>query len=418
MSISNLQVALLVPEYRTRVAPGGGVATVADFFASSVERFRPDWTIHLISPRMWHRSPESVRLLDPRSWRRGVRVSEATINGRRVRYVGAHWAEIEGNRWRPRTALDLLLEQSDVVVGVAGTPALFNTARRVSAPVIGQVATTASTERCQIRATGNLLRRAIASVNGGMASIQDRGGIRIPDTVLVENLVMEAWSRSHSDCRVELVPPGVDRDVFRPEARVSSEDRRPYILSVGRLADPRKNIPLLIRAYSLAVRELGVQHDLVLAGNHAPPADALVLANRLGIQQRLHVFTALSQRELVRIYQGADLFAMSSAEEGLGLVQLEAISCGIPVVSTRTAGAEFIFRDSEAGLLVDFGPDLVQRLGAAIATVLESPDRRQAAARAALALADRFSAEELGRRFVSIVEETVAASARATKSVN
>lgn len=402
--IRPLKVVLLVPEYRTPPAPGGGVASVADFFCQACNEHRPEWDLTIVSPRMWHQARESVRLADPRTWLRGPALSDATVNARRVRYVGAWWAELEQSKYRPRAVLDLQLRSADAVVAVAGTPAIFNMASRISAPVIGQVATTSIEERRRDLSELPLTGRIKARINGALTSRMDAKGIQVPQVTLVENFAMMEWAGLRAGGRVELVPPGIDLERFHPAAAGTASGERPYILTVGRLGDPRKDVGTLIRAFAFAVRERQLTHDLVLAGNQPPPATALELARQLGVDDRIQIRTSLNRSELVRAYQNADLFAMSSSEEGLGLVQIEALACGIPVVATRTAGAVFVLDRSPAGVLVDFGPDLYQRLGHEIASLLHSPARYAAAVSATATLRLRFCASTLGQQFIDIVE--------------
>lgn len=399
-----LNIVLLVPEYRTPPAPGGGVATVADFFTRACDEHRPGWNLTIVSPRMWHRARESVRLADPRSWLRGPGLSEVTVNSRDVRYVGAWWAELEPTRYRPRAVLDRQLRSADAVVAVAGTPAIFNMVRRSTAPVIGQVATTSIQERRQVLSVSSLSQRARTRINGALTSRLDLSGIKVPQVTLVENLAMMEWARPRAGGRVELIPPGIDLDLFRPIRSVSTSGKRPYILSVGRLGDPRKDIGLLVRAFAFAVQQRRLTHDLVLAGNQPPPAAVVELAHQLGVGDRIQIRTSLTRTDLIRTYQDADLFAMSSSEEGLGLVQIEALACGTPVVATRTAGATFVLDGSPAGVLVEFGPDLDQRLGNEIASLLHSPTRYTAAVTATADLRLRFCGSTLGRRFIDVVE--------------
>lgn len=401
--MSKRRIALLVPEYRTDVAPGGGVATVADFYADALTRVRPDWELVILSPRMWHRANESRRVLAVGSWLRGITSTEVRVGERTVTYVGSDWAEFEAFRYLPRARLDALISSADIVVVVAGSPALFNAVRRAGVPVIGQVASVVAEERHRLRSSGPWPRRIKASINGRLAGLLDSRGIRVPRLVLVENHFMAGWAKSRISGRIELVPPGVDLSVFKP-SETATPFAFPYILSVGRLGDPRKDVGTLVRAFAHAVTERVLPHHLVLAGNQSPPDKFVALARELGVGDRVHVLVALSRDRLVQTYQAADVFAMSSSEEGLGLVQLEALACGVPVVSTQTAGAAYILDGSRAGALVAFGPNLARRLGDAIADMALSEDRGSAAV-AARVKANEFSSEALGLRFIALVEQ-------------
>src|SRR5690606_5443799 len=140
---------------------------------------------------------------------------------------------------------------------------------------------------------------------------------------------------THGACNVELRSPGIDTTLFTP-APADPGGGVGYLLMVGRLDDPRKDLPTLLRAYSIARECFDVAQRLVLAGRYAPSAEDTRLLRKLKLEEHVDVRTGVSTAELVELYQRADLFVLSSAEEGLGMVLLEAMAAGLPVVSTAT----------------------------------------------------------------------------------
>jgi glycosyltransferase involved in cell wall biosynthesis len=109
---------------------------------------------------------------------------------------------------------------------------------------------------------------------------------------------------------------------------------------------------LLLNAYSRLRPELREDTRLVVAGS--PPAPTFwdsVKAAKLN--QRVEFIESPSNDALVRLYQNAAVFVLSSDEEGFGMVILEAMACGIPVVSTRSGGPDGIIADGEDGYLVE-----------------------------------------------------------------
>ncbi len=111
-----------------------------------------------------------------------------------------------------------------------------------------------------------------------------------------------------------------------------------FILYVGAL-DPRKNLYSLIEAYSLLPINLLVNHKLVLVGPYSN--SELILLNHwikefnLSLQN-IHIFTFISDQDLVNLYKNCYLFVFPSFHEGFGLPVLEAISCGAPVIASNT----------------------------------------------------------------------------------
>lgn len=397
------RVGIVVPEFRTQQAPGGGVATVADFV---IESLRSDgrFEVEVVSPRMYHRAPESQRLVAPRTWVGGPQTSQAQLRDVPVTYVGARWAEFEPFRFKSTALLRATLSRFDVLVVVCGTPSSFELVRGSRVPVMGQVATVVSAERKRLMSTGKRLRQLVHRINTAMVTRLDRSGVRVPNIVFVENPWMREWCERHGAQRVEIELPGIDTDLFYPQSPSSA--RAGYILSVGRLADPRKNLPLLIRAYALARSTYDVKQQLVIAGRESPPQEAIDAIRALGMDDHVVIKSDVPFSELPQLYRDAEFFVMSSSEEGLGMVMMEAMSSGLPVISTATEGGKVVVNDSSAGVLVQIDAAAEAAMARAIGEYAKNATLRESAALAARERAERhFAARESGRRFVAAVVE-------------
>ena len=108
----------------------------------------------------------------------------------------------------------------------------------------------------------------------------------------------------------------------------------------------------------------------MLAGSSAPLI-FLAKANSLGVRDRVQYVASPSREELIRLYQEASVFALPSDEEGLGMVILEAMSCAVPVVSTRSGGPDGIITNGEDGFLVPL--DDAAAMAGRLQTLLENP---------------------------------------------
>ncbi|MEN0102300.1 MAG: glycosyltransferase family 4 protein [Curtobacterium sp.] len=382
------KLAIVVPEYRTREAPGGGLAAVADFVADALGGdsvpVHERWDVRIVAPRMFHAAPEHASLLRPRSIVRGVLAARRPDGERAVWDVGTVMPEVEANRYRPRRALTELVDACDAAVVIAGTPAIGCVMRDVRVPWVLKVASLVEEERAARLADtpgarGFLLRRATAST-----AHLDRRALQLPDAVVTLNGSMADRLAELTRRPVRLLPMGVDTDRFRPaDARAHDGP----IVMVSRLNDPRKDVPTLLRAYAVARRDHGVTNRLVLAGRHGLPAAHRAMIDALGLRNDVDVVAAPSDTDLAALLRTASVFALASREEGLGVVFLEAMAAGLPVVTTATRGAEHAV-PALAGVHVPFGAAVVDDLARALAEVLHDRPRADAMGRSGRAHVD------------------------------
>ncbi|MEJ2230572.1 MAG: glycosyltransferase family 1 protein, partial [Nitrospirales bacterium] len=172
-----------------------------------------------------------------------------------------------------------------------------------------------------------------------------------------------------------------------------------YLLYVGNL-HPHKNLPRLIQAFAhLSSR---VSHQLVVVGKKDkrfhPSLEALV--EKLGLNGRVVFLDYVRQNDLGGLYAGAEVFVFPSLYEGFGLPLLEAMACGIPVVSGNIgATAEVV---GEAGILVD--PRSVKDLAEALEHILTAPGIRQDLQERGLRRAQQYRWDRTARQVSEIIE--------------
>ncbi|MBN2848769.1 MAG: glycosyltransferase family 4 protein [Coriobacteriia bacterium] len=194
--------------------------------------------------------------------------------------------------------------------------------------------------------------------------------------------------------------------VFRSELSIA--DGVPLALSVGRLTEP-KDQPTLLRAWSL-VRDRLPDAVLALVGAGELEGELRALAAELGLGDSVR-FVA-PRPDLAPAYTDADLFVLSSRWEGLPYVILEAMSFGMPVVSTRVDGIPEAVDDGVSGLLVP--PSAPKALASAIVGVLDDPDTRAGMGEAGRRIvAERFGLERMADELASVYREVAGRGAEA-----
>ena len=412
----DIKIAVVVPEYFTERSEGGGLASFGDFLVEALGS-KPGWSADVVSPRMWHAAPEGRRVLDPKTWLRGVTTSARRVGDTEVTYVGANWSEFEFMRYAPRKKLNDVLNTYDAVIGVFGTPAQCLMLRSLSVPAIAQIATLIDLERGQLLKSLRGVRWLLAKANTYITARLDEKGLQVPNRLMVINDWMFDYCRERVGSRVALAPPGIDTDFFVPLGEVSGLEGRnsptppspsSNFLFVGRLADPRKDIKSLLRAYSRACVMFDLPQKLILAGRGDIQLEEYQLITELGLGGRVEIIKDVSKDQLRELYQRADLLVLSSAEEGLGIVLLEAMACGIPVVSSATEGARYAVGDSDVGSLINLGPRFVEELAASLGEWAMDPTaRRRAGINARKRVLDTFSYEVASQMYVDTLREIV-----------
>jgi glycosyltransferase involved in cell wall biosynthesis len=176
--------------------------------------------------------------------------------------------------------------------------------------------------------------------------------------------------------KTEVVGNGVDTERFQPvpraaaRARFGLPDDAKVLISVGGLVE-RKGMHRVIEVMPALLQHHSDLHYLIVGG--ASPegdnrAELTAQVARLGLADRVHFLGALPSDELKWPLSASDVFVLATRNEGWANVFLEAMACGLPVVSTDVGGnAEVVCRD-EIGIIVPFGDSLAlqQALDAAL----------------------------------------------------
>ncbi len=203
--------------------------------------------------------------------------------------------------------------------------------------------------------------------------------------------------------KISVVPLGVDPS-FKPVRSSRGQSHplggRPYLLHVGTL-EPRKNVDVLIRAFAQLRRERDLPHALALVGapgwDYQPLFD---LVERLRLREHVYFAGYVRPADLPLWYTDADLFAFPSVYEGFGLPVLEAMACGLPVVTTDSSSLRELAAD--AALVVE--PGSSEALEEAMGRILEDRALRDRLRAKGMVRAAGYSWEETARQTVRVYE--------------
>jgi glycosyltransferase involved in cell wall biosynthesis len=317
--------------------------------------------------------------------------------------IGVRFPEVESMRYRPTREWREVLDRGNVHLAVSGSALPAGPATLSGRPCLAWVATPYYEDKADRVRSLPPLRRLFDSVLDTPLSLRLERRILERATVLALSGHTERGLRGIApSAHVARMVFPIETARFRPEPRSGVRGRIGFS---GRYDDPRKNVGLLLRAVAAAVPRLP-SLSLALVGAKPTPELLRQVAD-LGLEGRIQLLGTVPREELVAFYQSLDVFVVPSAQEGLGIVALEAMACGCPVVSTRCGGPEDFVHPGDNGFLVGF--DEAEMTDAIVRIVQDRELRGRLSAGAVETVRREFTAPTVKQAFWSAFEETFGA---------
>ena len=292
----------------------------------------------------------------------------------------------------------------------------------------------------------------VAHFTNGMVPLASR----VPTVVTIHDMSLRLYPRYHPPRRVLLNGPLVDLSARRADAVITVSEsakndivrvykldpgrvhvvyeaaapsftrvtdpvelervRRRYrlderiILYVGTI-EPRKNLPKLIEAFADRRRAGALSHQLVCVGPYGWLSRGLEqLIARSQVAHAINFTGYVPFEDLPALYSLAEMFVYPSMYEGFGLPVVEAMACGAPVITGRTAA----LAEVGGGAIAHVDRIDAQALGEAMVELAGSPDRRAKLSASGLARAETFSWQRAARESLEIYRATANAVAKTT----
>jgi glycosyltransferase involved in cell wall biosynthesis len=240
------------------------------------------------------------------------------------------------------------------------------------------------------------------------------------DALVVPSCAMEQALLDYGvKCPLHIIPTGMEMERFaggdgqRFRAQLGIAPAQPVLVHVGRIAH-EKNIDFLFRMFAGVVRHKPGA-VFVVAGEGPALASCKAYVRSLGLAEHVRFVGYLSrERELLDCYRAGDVFVFSSKTETQGLVLLEAMALGVPVVSTAHMGTADIIEPQRGAQVA---PDDEGEFANIVLRLLEDASRRAAMSAEARAYASTWSASAMADR-LSELYSTVAGQAERNSPVS
>lgn len=219
--------------------------------------------------------------------------------------------------------------------------------------------------------------------------------------------------------KIDIVPPGVDPERFRPIPTAHARDQLGInpecnlFLFVGRI-ERLKAIDTILQAVDLLRRENKPLMErtcfAIIGGDPKNPADEEIqrlksVAQELKIEHLVDFLGAKNHEELRLYYAAASAVIVPSDYESFGMVALEAMAAGTPVIASEVGGLAFLVQDQETGLLMPVRDP--KALAAGIVSILADSEKHRLLGENAAQLAEQYAWQRIVERLLPIFEDVV-----------
>jgi glycosyltransferase involved in cell wall biosynthesis len=219
---------------------------------------------------------------------------------------------------------------------------------------------------------------------------------------------MKSFAVHHLDANTKhctIISNAVDTELFSPK-NVQKDKSVFHLIAVGKL-NYNKNQQFLVRVVS-ELKKLGVDADLTLLGSGAEEPDLKSLAKELGVAERIHYPGTVDNPE--EYLNKADVLVHASHYEAFGLVLLEAMACGKPVVCFNDGGPAEVAVDGLNGLVVE--RDDLKGFAEAVAKLAKDQKLYSELSKNALEFSQKYGLKQYADKVFSLYEKLLAERAK------
>ena len=235
-----------------------------------------------------------------------------------------------------------------------------------------------------------------------LARVLNRAALVVVPTESYRKLITDKYHLDPQLVRVQSYGTNME---LRGMAELTPWDpgRPVRLVTIGRVAS-EKNLPLLIDAVDVLVARERLDVELEIVGD-GPAWDRVAQhISERGLENRVTMVGRLGGTDLIEAFDRSDLFVMTSLTDSFGIVLIEAMARGLPVIAPNITGVRDVVIDGTTGLLVDHTVDSVCK---AVLRVLHEPGLRDHLIVEAQSASSRYLWPEVARQFIQMYEEVL-----------
>jgi len=212
--------------------------------------------------------------------------------------------------------------------------------------------------------------------------------------------------------RIEVIPNAIHLISFKEDDELKrTEIKKKYnlkednkiILFVGRIAS-EKSIDKVIKALAIIKKRNSSKEKLLIVGNGPAMDELKQLTRSLKVEEDVIFTGTVSYEEIQHYYKMAYVFTIASTTETFGIVTIEALASGVPVVAVKAPGAADILTDGLDGLLVD---DDVEKIANALEKIIKEPELREKLSLGALKTSEKYSINKISEKMLNLYREVI-----------
>lgn len=194
--------------------------------------------------------------------------------------------------------------------------------------------------------------------------------------------------------KLRIVPYGVNLERFYPAIQKPSFFRILFVGQVGL----RKGVYYLLEAF----KKLQLPYaELIIIGNMQP--DFTLIYKQFALEKNIKFLGAMSSQELAAWYRQASIFVLPSLEEGVAMVQAEALASGLPLICTTNSGGALFIENNDCGFVLSVRDEVA--LAEKIKFLYDNPEVVEQMGKKAVQKAQQFSWDAYGKRVIEVYKE-------------